>query len=124
MIGTAGSRIAALMLALSFGWAGVAQAQGAPPTRVRATIDAVTGDTLDMTTRTGDKVSATLTPDAKVSSIVVTKIDEIKPNSFIGVTSAPQMTARSRRSKSMSSPNPCAASAKATTRGISARKAP
>ncbi len=70
--------------------AGQALAQGAPPTRIRATIDSVDGDKLQMTSRAGEKVTAVLSPKANISGIVVTKMDDIKAGSFIGVTSVPQ----------------------------------
>jgi hypothetical protein len=58
--------------------------------RYRATIDTVQGDTLRLTTRTGDKVTVSLAPDVTVTSLVRIKIEDIKPGSFIGSAAMPK----------------------------------
>jgi hypothetical protein len=58
--------------------------------RYRATIDAVQGDTLSLTTRTGDKITVAVPPNVTVTSIVPIKLEDIKPGSFIGSAAMPQ----------------------------------
>jgi hypothetical protein len=65
-------------------------APAAPPMRVRATVDQINGDKLELTSRTGEKLAATLKPDTRFSAITVAPIDQIKPGSFIGTTAVPQ----------------------------------
>ncbi|HEV2677039.1 MAG TPA: hypothetical protein VGV37_21095 [Aliidongia sp.] len=68
---------------------GAAQAADAPPTRLRGTIDQVDGQTLHVTSRSGEKLVVTLTPDAKVVDVSKIDISAIKPNSYIGTAAAP-----------------------------------
>ena len=65
-------------------------AQNGTPIRIRGTIDAVNGSTLDVTSRTGEKVSVALAPDATVVLIAPAKITDIKSGSFIGTAAMPQ----------------------------------
>ena len=50
--------------------AGIARAQAPQPMRLRATIDAVDGKSLSLTTRAGEKVTVSLAPDVAVAAIV------------------------------------------------------
>ncbi|MBV8651289.1 MAG: hypothetical protein JO255_07465, partial [Alphaproteobacteria bacterium] len=59
-------------------------AQNGTPIRIRGTVDAFSGSTLDVTSRTGEKVSVALAPDATVTLIAPAKITDIKSGSFIG----------------------------------------
>ena len=68
----------------------VATAHAQDAVKLRATIDAISGDSLSLTTRTGDKVVVSLAPNLVVSSVVPTKLTDIKPNSFIGTAALPQ----------------------------------
>ncbi|MDR3514292.1 MAG: hypothetical protein P4M00_00625 [Azospirillaceae bacterium] len=68
---------------------GTAVAQTSQPVRVRATIDTVSGETLNLTSRTGEKLTVALAPNAQVSGLVVTDITMIKPGSFIGTAAVP-----------------------------------
>ena len=74
-------------------WAGLllaaAHAQ-APQARLRATIEAVDGDTLRLKERSGETLAVTLAPDAKVVGVSQAGIGEIKPGSFIGSAAVPQ----------------------------------
>ena len=65
-------------------------AHAAPPPRTRGTIEAVSGDTLDLMTRAGQKVEMRMTADTKVLSVTKAGIGDIKPDSYVGVTAAPQ----------------------------------
>jgi hypothetical protein len=80
---------AALALGMTLA-AGAAFAQEAAPTRVRGTIDSMSGQTLNITGRGGEKFAVTLKLDAKVTEVSQIKITDIKPNSFVGTTAAPQ----------------------------------
>jgi hypothetical protein len=65
-------------------------AQNATPIRIRGTIDAVDGPKLDLTSRTGEKVSVSLAPDATVNLIAPAQLSDIKSGSFIGTAAMPQ----------------------------------
>lgn len=67
-----------------------ATAQAQDAVRLRATIDAVDGDSLSLTTRAGDKVVVSLAPDLIVIALVPIKLEDIKPGSFIGSAAMPQ----------------------------------
>jgi hypothetical protein len=69
---------------------GNALAQTPQAVRIRATIDAVDAKSLSLTTRTGDKVTVALAPDAVVTALVPIKLEDIKPGSFIGSAAMPQ----------------------------------
>lgn len=62
----------------------------APPTRVRATIETVKGNELDLITRADERLKVTLAPDATIVAIVPTRLEDIKPGSFIGCAALPQ----------------------------------
>jgi hypothetical protein len=75
------------------GWvaiAGIAHAQAPQPMRLRATIDAVDGKSLSLTTRAGEKVTVSLAPDATVVAIVPIRLEDIKPGSYVGTAAMPQ----------------------------------
>ena len=67
-----------------------ARAQAPQPMRLRATIDAVDGKSLSLTTRAGEKVTVSLAPDAAVAAIVPVRLEDIKPGSFVGTAAVPQ----------------------------------
>ncbi len=81
-------RIALALLAAT-SLAGSALAQ-TPPMRVRATIEAVDGDTLTLKARNGDEMKVALTPDAKVVGVTKADIGAIKSGTFIGCAAIPQ----------------------------------
>ena len=70
--------------------ASIARAQAPQPTRLRATIDAVDGKSLSLTTRAGEKVTVSLAPDVAVTAIVPVRLEDIKPRSFVGTAAMPQ----------------------------------
>ncbi|MGA9015310.1 MAG: hypothetical protein WB509_22705, partial [Acetobacteraceae bacterium] len=56
---------------------GAAAGQAQPVARVRATIDAVNGNSLRLTTRTGDKLMVSRAPDVAVVAIVPGRLEDI-----------------------------------------------
>ncbi|TFV74081.1 hypothetical protein E4K64_18980 [Bradyrhizobium frederickii] len=65
-------------------------AQRAPvPTRVRGTIEAVNGDTMQVKSRSGEDVKLRIAPDLKVSGITKISLADIKVGSFVGATTVP-----------------------------------
>jgi hypothetical protein len=67
--------------------AAVAQQAGV---RIRGDVDALDGHTLHVTSRSGEKMAVTLTPDATVTAIVPITLGDIKPGSYIGTAALPQ----------------------------------
>lgn len=67
-----------------------AAAQGAPPGRLRGTIQSVNGDTLTVTTRMGKSVQLVMAPNMAINVIAPSRIEDIKPGSFIGTAAMPQ----------------------------------
>jgi hypothetical protein len=65
-------------------------AQAPAPTRVRGTIVKLDGHTLVVHARGGADIPVTLTPDASVTSVTVTKLADIKPGNFIGTAAVTQ----------------------------------
>ena len=63
---------------------------GEPPPRTRGTIERLDGDTLNLATRGGQKVSFKLTPDTKIVGAIDAQLGAIKPNTYIGTSAAPQ----------------------------------
>ncbi len=72
--------------------AGAASAQTpAPgPARIRGTVDAVTTDGLDLTTRAGAKTHVVLPATFRVISVIKSKIGDVQAGSYIGAAAAPQ----------------------------------
>jgi hypothetical protein len=61
-----------------------AAAQAPQTVRIRASIEAVDGDVLSLATRAGEKVTLTMTPDARILAIVPIALDRIKSGSYVG----------------------------------------
>jgi hypothetical protein len=76
----------AFMMTASAAWA----QQGAPPVRVRGTIEKVDGNTLAVKSRTGEAVTVKLADNARVTAMVKAQVSDIKEGTFIGVTAMPQ----------------------------------
>ncbi|HEY0331189.1 MAG TPA: hypothetical protein VGC77_19075 [Rhodopseudomonas sp.] len=68
---------------------GSAVAQQTAPSRVRGTIESVSGDALAVKSRSGEQVTLHTTGDLQVAGIVKTTLSEIKVGSFIGATTVP-----------------------------------
>jgi hypothetical protein len=60
------------------------------PARVRATIDAVSADSVDVTVKGGKHQTLKLAPDAKFMGVSLTDVGDIKSDSFIGSAAIPQ----------------------------------
>lgn len=75
-------------LLISFGAAAVPADKVIKP--MRGTVDAVNGNSLQITTRQGEKVSVGLTDKTKVNSVSKAQMSDIKPDSFIGTAAVPQ----------------------------------
>jgi hypothetical protein len=83
---------AGLMLAggAAMAQAPTAAAPTAGPARLRGVVNAVNGNTLEMTTRAGAKTSVTLPEQLRVNLMSTAKISEIEPGSYIGSAAVPQ----------------------------------
>lgn len=65
-------------------------AQRAPvPTRVRGTIESVSGDTMQVKSRSGEDVKLRIAPDVSVSGVTKISLADIKVGSFVGATTVP-----------------------------------
>ncbi len=60
------------------------------PTNVRGTIEKVDGNVLTVKARDGAELTIKLADNARVMAFVKASLADIKPNSYIGVTSEPQ----------------------------------
>ena len=69
---------------------GAAWAQAPQTVRIRASIDAVNGDVLDLTTRQADKRQLTIKADARILAVVPIALDAIKVGSYVGSASVEQ----------------------------------
>ena len=69
--------------------AAAALAQEPLPARVRGTIVSVDNQALTITARSGETETVALKPDVSVVEVVATSLADVKPNSFVGVTSMP-----------------------------------
>ncbi len=83
------SRVLALSLMLGLA-ASVAQAQTAPPMRIRGTITAVDGNVLSIASREGQQLKITLADGLSVSVPKKLELSAINANSFIGTAALPQ----------------------------------
>jgi hypothetical protein len=81
---------AALALMFSFAFSTAVIAQQAQNVRIRGTIDKVDGNALAIKTRDGQNVNVKLSDTARVLAFVKASLEDIKPNSYIGVTAMPQ----------------------------------
>jgi hypothetical protein len=76
----AAAGLAAVLAAPSF-----AQDQPGEPVRLRGTIEAVDGNTLNITTREGEQVAVQMADDAAVLTTAALSLDAIKDNSYVGI---------------------------------------
>lgn len=82
----------------AFGVAGIAVAMAATAslaqqpqaTRIRAMIEKVDGDVLMVKARNGDQLKVTMADNARYAAMIKATLDELKPDTYIGVTSMPQ----------------------------------
>jgi uncharacterized protein Veg len=76
-------------LAVGVSLSGAAFAQ-TTPARLRGKIDAVSGDTIQLTLRNGTKTSAKLPADVRVTWLTESQPSEIKEGSYVGTAAVPQ----------------------------------
>jgi hypothetical protein len=62
----------------------------AGPARLRGTIAAVSGDSLEVTLRDGNKVHVVAPANVRTTYVIDAKLSDIQPNSYIGTAAAPQ----------------------------------
>jgi hypothetical protein len=82
----------------AFGVAGVAVAMAATTalaqqpqaTRIRAMIEKVDGNVLMVKARNGDQLTVMMADNARYAAMIKATLDELKPDTYIGVTSMPQ----------------------------------
>jgi hypothetical protein len=70
--------------------AAAAWAQGAPPVRIRGTIEKIDGNVLAIKSRDGAEVKVQIPDNVRVMGFVKASLSDIKPNAYIGVTADPQ----------------------------------
>jgi hypothetical protein len=70
--------------------ASAAMAQQPQTLRVRGTIESVDGNILMVKARDGADVKVTLADNARVLALVKASIEDIRPNSYIGISAMPQ----------------------------------
>jgi hypothetical protein len=80
--------VLALTKAPAFAQSGAGTQPG--PARLRGTIDAVNGDSLEITRRGGKKVHVAVPGNVRTTYVIPAKMSDIKPNSYIGTAAAPQ----------------------------------
>ena len=68
----------------------LATAALAAPPRTRGTVEGMNGDALTLDTRGGQKIEMKVTPETRIMSAAQAQFSDIKPDSFIGVTAAPE----------------------------------
>ncbi len=68
----------------------VTAAQADDITRYRGTIEKVDGTTVTIKPRTGEAIAVTTAPDLKVLSASTGRLDDVKPDSYIGTAAIPQ----------------------------------
>ena len=82
-----------VLTAFTIGFAllyGAAALAAPPPARTRGTIEGMSADTLTLASRSGQTVTFKITPDTKFASVTQAQIGDIQPDSYVGVTAAPQ----------------------------------
>ena len=67
-----------------------APARAQQTARIRGTITAVNGQTLDVAARSGEKVSVTMAPDTRIMAILPAKLIDVTSGSYIGTAAMPQ----------------------------------
>jgi uncharacterized protein Veg len=65
-------------------------AQQPQTTRIRASIEKVDGNVLLLKARNGDQLKVTMADNARYAAMIKGTLDELKPDTYIGITSMPQ----------------------------------
>jgi hypothetical protein len=73
-----------------FGLGGTALAQAPAPARIRGVVDGIDAHEMEVTTRSGQKLTMKLAADAGAMFIAPIAIDAIRPGSFIGTAAVTQ----------------------------------
>jgi len=60
------------------------------PSRVRGTIESMSGDVLAMKSRRGEDIKLHVGPDLRVAGVAKISLDDIKVGSFVGTTTVPE----------------------------------
>jgi hypothetical protein len=81
--------VMAFVVGIVFSVGAVAQT-GTAPARLRGKIDAVSGNTVQLTLRNGSKASAMLPPNVRVTWLTTSQLSEIKPGSYVGTAAVSQ----------------------------------
>ena len=76
--------------ALAFATTASLAQQQPQTTRIRAMIEKVDGDVLMVKARNGDQLKVTMADNARYAAMIKATLDELKPDTYIGVTSMPQ----------------------------------
>jgi len=69
---------------------GAAQSEEAPRTRIRGTILSLTGETLDVATRGGERVQVHVGPAPRVVALAAGSLADVRPGSYVGTAAVPQ----------------------------------
>lgn len=80
----------AVAISLSLAASGAVAQSGGSPARLRGKIDAISGDTLQLTLRNGTEATAKLPDNVRVTWLTVAKASEIQPGSYVGTAAVPQ----------------------------------
>jgi hypothetical protein len=76
--------------ALAFATTAILAQQQPQTTRIRAMIEKVDGDVLMVKARNGDQLKVTMPDNARYAAMIKATLDDLKPDTYIGVTSMPQ----------------------------------
>ena len=76
--------------ALAFATTASLAQQQPQTTRIRAMIEKVDGDVLMVKARNGDQLKVTMADNARYAAMIKATLDDLKPDTYIGVTSMPQ----------------------------------
>jgi hypothetical protein len=76
--------------ALAFATTASLAQQQPQTTRIRAVIEKVDGDVLMVKARNGDQLKVTMADNARYAAMIKATLDDLKPDTYIGVTSMPQ----------------------------------
>jgi len=76
--------------ALAFATTASLAQQQPQTTRIRAMIEKVDGDVLMVKARNGDQLKVTTADNARYAALIKATLDDLKPDTYIGVTSMPQ----------------------------------
>jgi hypothetical protein len=83
-------RMGAILAAGLFLGGGAFAQSSTSPARLRGKVDAVSGDTLQLTLRNGAKASAKLPSNVRVVWLTADQPNSIKPGSYVGTAAVPQ----------------------------------